>query len=47
MVKILHPIPKTCPSALKSMADDATELANPVIGTTVPAPANFFLLPLY
>ena len=31
MVKILHPIPNTCPSARYSIADAATELANPVM----------------
>ena len=38
MVKILHPIPKTWPSFLYSMAGAATELAKPVIGTKAPAP---------
>ena len=41
MVKILQPIPKTCPSALNSIAEAATELAKPVIGTRLPAPPNF------
>ena len=41
MVKILHPIPNTCPSALYSIAGAATELANPVMGTSAPAPPNF------
>lgn len=41
MVKILHPIPNTCPSFLNSMAGAATLLANPVIGTNAPAPPNF------
>ena len=41
MVNILHPIPNTSPSVLYSMAGAATELANPVIGTNVPAPAYF------
>ena len=41
MVKILTPIPNTWPSFLYSIAGAATELANPVIGTNTPAPANF------
>lgn len=41
MVKILHPIPNTCPSFLYSMAGAATELANPVMGTSAPAPPHF------
>ena len=40
-MNILHPIPNTCPSDLYSTAGAATELANPVIGTNVPAPAYF------
>lgn len=40
MVKILQPTPKTCPSFLYSMAGEATELANPVMGTSAPAPPN-------
>ena len=44
MVKILHPIPKICPSAWNSMAEAATEFANPVIGTRLPAPPNFPIL---
>ena len=43
-VKILAPIPVTKPSALLSIAGDATEFANPVIGTKVPAPANLAIL---
>ena len=39
IVKILAPTPVTQPSALNSMAGLTTELANPVIGTSVPAPA--------
>ena len=39
IVKILQPIPNTCPSFLNSIAADAIALANPVIGTKVPAPA--------
>lgn len=41
MVNILQPIPNTCPSFLYSIAAEATELANPVIGTNEPAPAKF------
>ena len=41
MVNILHPIPITCPSFLYSIAGAATELANPVIGTSAPAPPHF------
>ena len=41
IVKILQPIPKTCPSFLYSMAQAAIELAKPVIGTKLPAPACF------
>ena len=44
MVNILQPIPNTCPSFLNSIADAATELAKPVIGTREPAPANFPIL---
>ena len=44
MVKILHPIPKTCPSFLYSIADAATPLAKPVIGTSTPAPAKSAIL---
>ena len=39
MVKILAPTPVIQPSALNSTAGLTTELANPVIGTSVPAPA--------
>src|SRR5699024_10454723 len=39
MIKILAPTPVTQPSALNSMAGLTTELANPVMGTSVPAPA--------
>ena len=41
IVKILHPIPNTCPSFLYSIAGAATELANPVMGTSAPAPPHF------
>ena len=44
IVKILQPIPNTCPSFLYSIAGAATEFANPVIGTSVPAPPNFAVL---
>ena len=40
MVNILAPTPFTQFSLLKSMAGDTTALAKPVIGTSVPAPAN-------
>ena len=40
IVKILQPIPKTCPSFLYSIAGAATELAKPVIGTSAPAPPH-------
>ena len=38
IVKILHPVPLTLPSGTYSMAGEATELANPVMGTNAPAP---------
>lgn len=44
MVNILHPMPNTCPSALYSIAEAATELAKPVIGTRLPAPPNLPIL---
>ena len=44
MVKILHPIPNTCPSALYSIAGATTEFAKPVIGTSAPAPPHFYYL---
>ena len=39
MVNILTAVPATKPSVLNSRAGAATELAKPVIGTSVPAPA--------
>ena len=47
MVKILAPTPVIQPSALNSTAGLTTELAKPVIGTSVPAPAlaASFLVP--
>ena len=39
MPKILAPTPVTQPSALNSIAGLTTEFANPVMGTSVPAPA--------
>ena len=45
MVKILQPIPMTCPSFLYSMAGAATELANPVMGTRAPAPPHLAMRP--
>ena len=38
-VNILTAVPVTMPSARKSMAGEATALAKPVMGTSVPAPA--------
>ena len=38
------PTPKTSPSLLNSIAGDAMEFANPVIGTIEPAPANLPIL---
>ena len=40
MTNILAAMPVTKPSALKSSAGDATALAKPVMGTSVPAPPN-------
>lgn len=44
IVNILAPIPITCPSLLNSIAGATMELENPVIGTSVPAPAYFAIL---
>ena len=44
MVKILAPTPRIKPSARLSIAGETTELANPVMGTSVPAPATFAIL---
>ena len=41
IVKILQPMPKICPSAWNSIAEEATEFAKPVIGTSPPASQNF------
>ena len=41
IIKILAPTPKIYPSVLNSKAGDTTEFANPVMGTSVPAPACF------
>ena len=38
-VNIFTAVPVTSPSARKSIAGEATALANPVMGTSVPAPA--------
>ena len=38
-VNIFTAVPVTTPSARKSMAGEATALAKPVMGTSVPAPA--------
>ena len=40
MTNIFAAMPVMMPSALKSMAGETTELAKPVIGTSVPAPAK-------
>ena len=40
-VKSLAPTPVTSPSERASMAVEATAFAKPVMGTRVPAPANF------
>ena len=44
MINIFAPVPGTRPSLLNSIAGDATAFAKPVIGTSVPAPANFAIL---
>lgn len=44
-MNILAPIPKICPSLLNSIAGAVIEFENPVIGTIVPAPACFAILP--
>ena len=43
MVKAFTPMPNTCPSTLYSSMGATTELAKPVIGTRVPAPANLVI----
>ena len=43
-VNILLPTPITYPSDLYSIAGETIELANPVIGTSDPAPANLPIL---
>ena len=40
MLKIFAPTPVIHPSGLNSIAGLTTELANPVMGTSVPAPAR-------
>jgi hypothetical protein len=40
-LKIFAAVPKMKPSLLNSIAGETTEFANPVIGTTVPAPPIF------
>ena len=40
MENIFTQVPRTKPSVLNSMAGEAMELAKPVMGTRVPAPAN-------
>lgn len=44
ILNIFAPMPNTCPSVLNSIAGDTMEFANPVIGTSVPAPANLAIL---
>ena len=44
IVKIFAPVPRTYPSVLASSAGATTELAKPVMGTMVPAPACFAIL---
>lgn len=39
-MNIFAPTPKIYPSLLNSIAGEAIEFANPVIGTAEPAPAN-------
>ena len=43
-VNILAPTPKTYPSLAESIASDTTAFANPVTGTSVPAPAILAIL---
>ena len=43
-VNIFAPTPITYPSDLYSIAGETIEFANPVIGTSDPAPANFPIL---
>ena len=43
-VNIFAPTPKTKPSERASRASEVIEFAKPVIGTRVPAPANFAIL---
>lgn len=45
MTNIFAPSPRINPSLLNSKAGEAMEFANPVMGTNVPAPANFAILP--
>ena len=44
MVNIFAPTPNMKPSVLNSTAVAATAIAKPVIGTSVPAPANYPIL---
>ena len=44
ILNIFAPVPIILPSVLNSIAGDTTEFAKPVIGTMVPAPANFAIL---
>ena len=43
-VNILAPTPRTYPSERESIAGDATALAKPVMGSSVPAPARLAIL---
>ena len=44
-MNIFAPIPKTWPSLLNSIAGAVIEFEKPVIGTIVPAPACFAIVP--
>ena len=44
ILKRFAPTPKIYPSALNSREGDTTELAKPVMGTSVPAPARLAIL---
>ena len=43
-MKIFEPTPKIIPSLEESRASETTAFANPVTGTSVPAPARFPIL---
>ncbi len=44
IVNIFAAMPRTYPSLLNSIAGETIAFAKPVIGTIVPAPANFAIL---